>query len=52
MDRNPSEIFDEWILYNKILERDLMFHSEIFTKIQKIINLKLSGQDYKLLDIG
>ena len=52
MNRNPSEIFDEWILYNKILERDLMFHSEIFTKIQKIINSKLSGKDYKLLDIG
>ena len=52
MIRISSEIFDEWVLYNKILEKDLMFHSEIFTKIQKIIDSKFNGKDYKLLDIG
>lgn len=52
MNRTSSEIFDEWVLYNKILEKDLMFHSEIFTKIQKIIDSKFNGKDYKLLDIG
>ena len=52
MNRTSSEIFDEWVLYYKILEKDLMFHSEIFTKIQKIIDSKFNEKNYKLLDIG
>jgi ubiquinone/menaquinone biosynthesis C-methylase UbiE len=49
---NSLEIFNDWILYNKILEKDYMFHSEIFSKIQKIISSKFGEKSYKLLDMG
>lgn len=52
MNTNYPEIFDEWTLYNKILKKDHMFHSEIFTKIQKMLNSKFNGKEYNLLDIG
>lgn len=46
------KIFDEWVLYNKILKEDYMFHSEIFSKIQKIIESKFHEKSLGLLDIG
>jgi ubiquinone/menaquinone biosynthesis C-methylase UbiE len=52
LQENSPEFFEEWVLYNKILKNDYMFHSEIFTKIQKTLNSKLNGRDYSLLDIG
>ncbi len=52
MNTNNPEIFDEWALYHKILEKDHMYHSEIFTKICTILNSKFNGKEYNLLDIG
>ena len=47
-----SKFFDEWSIYNQILDRDYMLHDEIYRDVQRFFAERYGDRPFSLLDLG
>jgi cyclopropane fatty-acyl-phospholipid synthase-like methyltransferase len=47
---SAAEIFDTWMIYQKVVAHNNMFHREIYTDIAAVLGCKTGG--FSLLDLG
>lgn len=46
------DFFDGWALYDHVLDRNYMFHDEIFRDVRRILQERQAGRPFALLDLG
>jgi SAM-dependent methyltransferase len=47
-----KQFFDAWSIYDQVLERNYMFHAELFAQIRQIIADRFAGRAFSVLDLG
>lgn len=47
-----KNFFDEWSIYNEILDRDYMLHDEIYLDVQRFFADRYGNRPFSLLDLG
>lgn len=53
MKPHPQEsIFDVWTVYDQILDRNYMFHQELFSDVRKFLNDQFAQRSISILDLG
>jgi SAM-dependent methyltransferase len=52
MKPGAKELFDEWSIYDRVLDHDYMFHDEIFRDVQRLLAEHYGERRFTLLDLG
>ncbi len=48
----PNGLFNTWILYDRILDHNYMFHEELYQDVRDFIAHHYAGNSFTLLDLG
>jgi SAM-dependent methyltransferase len=48
----PSELFDEWSAYDRVLDYNHMFHDEIFNDVRRLLADRYEDRPFTVLDLG
>ena len=46
------EFFDAWSIYDQVLDRDYIFHDELYQSIKSLLNQHYGDRPLKVLDLG
>src|SRR4051812_46447467 len=52
MNGDAAKFFDEWSIYEQVLERDYMFHDEIYRGVARLLADYFSARPFSVLDLG
>lgn len=47
-----KQFFDTWSIYDEVLERNYMFHAEMFAEVSRIIAGRFAQRPFSILDLG
>jgi SAM-dependent methyltransferase len=47
-----KQFFDAWSIYDEVLERNYMFHAEMFAEVRRIIAQRFGQRPFSALDLG
>ena len=47
-----KQFFDTWSIYDEVLERNYMFHAEMFAEVRRIIAGRFGQRPFSVLDLG
>jgi SAM-dependent methyltransferase len=47
-----KQFFDTWSIYDEVLERNYMFHAEMFAEVRRIIAERFGKRPFSVLDLG
>ncbi|TMB67531.1 MAG: hypothetical protein E6J54_19950, partial [Deltaproteobacteria bacterium] len=46
------QFFDEWSIYDQVLDHNYMFHDEIYRDVQRVLADRYGNRPFTLLDLG
>ena len=49
---NANNFFDEWSIYDQVLDHNYMYHDEIYGDVRRILADRYENQPFVLLDLG
>ncbi len=49
---SATELFDEWSIYDKVLDHNYMFHDEIYHDVQRVLADHYDKRPFTILDLG
>jgi len=49
---NASKFFDEWSIYDQVLDHNHMFHDEMFRDVQRLVASHYDKRPFTVLDLG
>src|SRR5919108_5239269 len=52
MTKDNTGLFDEWSIYDRVLDHNYMFHDEIYQDVQRIIADRYGDRPFTVLDLG
>jgi SAM-dependent methyltransferase len=47
-----AELFNQWSIYNRVLDHNYMFHDEIFQDVQRVVERHYGNRRLTVLDLG
>ena len=52
MSAGKKWLFDTWSIYDRVLDRNYMFHREIYGAVETFLRTELGGKPIRVLDLG
>ena len=52
MGRDAAKFFDEWSIYEQVLDHDYMFHDEIYRGVERLVAEHFAARPLSVLDLG
>ncbi|HEX9444261.1 MAG TPA: GNAT family N-acetyltransferase [Candidatus Binatia bacterium] len=52
MSGSAAQFFDEWSIYDRVLDRDYMFHDAIYRDVGLLLVERYAGRSFAVLDLG
>ena len=52
MSGQAAQFFDEWSIYDRVLDRDYMFHDGIYRDIERLLADRFAARSFTVLDLG
>jgi SAM-dependent methyltransferase len=49
---DANNFFDEWSIYDQVLDRNYMYHDEIFRDVKRVLADRYETRPFVLLDLG
>ena len=47
-----NNFFDEWSIYDQVLDHNYMYHDEIYRDVQRVLADRYENRPFVLLDLG